>query len=154
MRGLALSVPEPLGAVGLAVDGTSTLLGLLTLAVPLLAMGNSVVAAVRAREALVAADLYQVLEASDLPAGAFNLLTGDSAALGVAMAAHEGLDAIWCVGDGPTCSDVEAAASDNLKRVWTSNGRAPDWVDGHYDDARAICRRAVQLKTIWVPYGA
>jgi aldehyde dehydrogenase (NAD+) len=154
MRGLALSVPEPLGAVGLALGGGSTLLSLLTLAVPLLAMGNSVVVAVPTRYALVASVFCQVLAVSDLPAGTLNLLTGDAAALGIAMAGHAGLDAVWCVGDVSTCRAVDAAGADNLKRLWTSNGRDPEWNDTYYDDSQAWCRRAVQLKTIWVPYGA
>jgi aldehyde dehydrogenase (NAD+) len=117
-------------------------------------MGNSVVVAVPTRYALVASVFCQVLAVSDLPAGTLNLLTGDAAALGIAMAGHAGLDAVWCVGDVSTCRAVDAAGADNLKRLWTSNGRDPEWNDTYYDDSQAWCRRAVQLKTIWVPYGA
>lgn len=154
MRGLALSIPEPLGAVGLSLCGNMSLLGLLTLAVPLLAMGNTVVAALPARYALPVADLMQVLEASDVPAGALNLLTGDAAALAAGMAQHAALDAMWCVGDEVTCAVVDAKAADSLKRVWTSRGQDPQWADASFDDALPVCRRAVQIKTVWVPYGA
>ncbi len=47
---------------------------------------------------------------------------------------------------------VEQASAGNLKPVWTDAGMARDWItQGQGTD---FLRRAVQVKTIWVPYGA
>jgi aldehyde dehydrogenase (NAD+) len=49
------------------------------MAAPALAMGNTVVVVPSRSAPLVATDLYQVIEYSDLPAGAINIVTGNAA---------------------------------------------------------------------------
>src|SRR5690606_15750415 len=70
LRNVTLAMPEALGVVGLVCPAEAPLLGLLGTAAPLLALGNRVLAVPSARHPLIATDLYQVLDTSDLPAGA------------------------------------------------------------------------------------
>jgi aldehyde dehydrogenase (NAD+) len=152
MRTIALALHEPVGALGIIAPDEQPLLGLVAMIAPALAMGNSVVAVPSPRHALVATDLYQVFETSDLPAGAVNIVTGKPAELATVLAKHDDLDGLWCVADADTCRMVEFESAGNLKRVWTAQGRMVDW-NGPQNGLRAFLRRAVEVKNVWVPYG-
>src|SRR6202044_1829937 len=75
-RNVALAMNEPIGTVGIVCPAEAPLLGLLSLVMPALAMGNTIVAIPSERYPLISGDLYQVFETSDLPGGAVNLVTG------------------------------------------------------------------------------
>lgn len=151
-RAVTLALHEPVGVLGIVAPDDAPLLGLVSLVAPALAMGNTIVAVPSERHPLVATDLYQVLETSDVPAGAFNIVTGKAAELTAVLARHDDVDGLWVVADADTCGKAEAESVGNLKRVWTSQGRAVDFsseaVAGDY-----FLRRAVEVKNVWVPYG-
>lgn len=151
-RAVTLALNEPVGVLGIVAPDDQPLLGLVAMLAPALAMGNTVVAVPSARWPLIATDLYQVIETSDLPAGSVNIVTGRTAELAGVLAKHGDVDGLWVVADADTCRVAEAEAADNLKRVWTSNGHAVDWAgrDGALD---AFLRRAIEVKNVWVPYG-
>ena len=149
-RAVTLALHEPVGVVGIVASDDQPLLGLISLIAPALAMGNCVVAVPSARHALVATDLYQVMETSDLPSGAVNIVTGPSAELAKVLAMHDDVDGLWCVADNETCRVVEAESAGNLKRVWTSGGKSVDWTSTPHD---LLLPRAVEVKNIWVPFG-
>jgi aldehyde dehydrogenase (NAD+) len=152
MRAVTLALHEPVGVIGMVAPDENPLLGLVAMLAPALAMGNSVVAVPSARHALIATDLYQVFETSDLPAGAVNIVTGKPSELAAVLARHDDVDGLWCVADAQICRMAELESAGNLKRVWTSHGRRVDWDDPHAD-LRAFLRRAVEVKNVWVPYG-
>jgi len=151
-RAVTLALNEPVGTLGIIAPDEKPLFGLMALLGPALAMGNAVVAVPSARYPLVATDLYQVLETSDLPAGSVNIVTGRSAELARVLAMHDDLDGLWCVAEADICRMVETESAANLKRIWTNNGRRVDWSE---PDAAmpAFLRRAVEIKNVWVPYG-
>ena len=60
-------MPEPLGVLGVVCPDGWPLLGFVSTVLPLVAMGNSVVAIPPTGAPLAATDLYQVLDTSDLP---------------------------------------------------------------------------------------
>jgi len=152
MRGVALAMHEPIGVVGVACPDPYPLLGLVSLVAPLLATGNRVVAIPSERFPLAATDFYSILESSDLPAGALNLVTGPRDVLARVLAAHDDVDAVWYVGSHSGATAVEKASAANLKRTWTEwTGR--EWLDPRQGEGRAFLRRAVQVKNIWIPYG-
>ena len=152
MRGVALAMHEPIGVVGVAAPDVYPLLGLVSLVAPLLATGNRVVAVPSERFPLSATDLYSVLETSDVPAGALNLVTGHRDALAKVLAEHDDVDAVWYVGSQAGAAAVEKASAANLKRTWTEwVGR--EWLDPRVGEGREFLRRAVQVKNIWIPYG-
>ncbi|RWJ11201.1 MAG: aldehyde dehydrogenase family protein, partial [Mesorhizobium sp.] len=70
-----LALHEPVGVVGIVAPDNAPLLGLISLAAPALAMGNTVVAVPSEKYPLLATDLYQIIEYSDVPAGAINIVT-------------------------------------------------------------------------------
>ncbi|WP_287304048.1 aldehyde dehydrogenase family protein, partial [Mesorhizobium sp.] len=151
-RAVTLALHEPVGVVGIVASDNAPLLGLISLVAPALAMGNTVVAVPSEKHPLLATDLYQVIEYSDVPAGAINIVTGRSAELAGVLARHDDVDGLWLFADAETCARAEADSVGNLKRVWTGNGRSLDWtsVEAAGD---ALLRRAVEVKNVWVPYG-
>lgn len=149
MRGVALAMREPVGTVGLITGDALPLLGLLAPAAAALAMGNSVVAAASYPYPLAALELVQVLETSDLPGGALNILTGEPEALASPLAQHLNVDAVWSFAPRDLACPVERAAAGNLKRTWVDE-TARDW---GASDIREALDHATEVKTIWVPYG-
>ncbi|MBL8333190.1 MAG: aldehyde dehydrogenase family protein, partial [Rubrivivax sp.] len=71
-----MALHEPTGLVGMVAPDAEPLLGLLRLAAPAIALGNRVVAVPSSTLPLVAAELYALLDTSDLPGGVLNLVTG------------------------------------------------------------------------------
>jgi aldehyde dehydrogenase (NAD+) len=116
-------------------------------------VGNTVVAIPSERYPLITGDLVQIFETSDLPGGAVNIVTGESAGLMKVLAEHLGVDAIWCFGDETSCATAKALSIGNLKQVFTNEGRAIDWFNGEQGEGRWFLQHAVQVKNVWVPYG-
>jgi aldehyde dehydrogenase (NAD+) len=152
-RNVALAMHEPVGTVGIVCPVEAPLLGLLSLVMPALAVGNTVVAIPSERYPLITGDLIQVFETSDLPGGAVNIVTGESAVLMKVLAEHADLDAIWYFGDEASCATAKALSIGNLKQVFTNEGRAIDWFNVEQGEGRWFLQHAVQVKNIWVPYG-
>jgi len=151
-RVVTLALNEPVGVLGIVAPDEAPLLALVTLIAPALAMGNAVVAVPSQRYPLIATDLYQVIETSDLPAGGVNIVTGASAELTDVLAKHDDVDGLWCVGDSDLCALAERESAGNLKRVWTNSGLALDW-SGDGELLEDFLRRAIEIKNVWVPYG-
>jgi aldehyde dehydrogenase (NAD+) len=129
------------------------LLGFLSLVMPLLAVGNTVIAVPSEKYPLITGDLYQLFDTSDLPGGAVNIVTGYVSQLLKTLAEHDDVDAIWCYGDESTVASAKAMSVGNLKQVWTNEGRAIDWFDPKVAEGRWFLEHATQVKNIWVPYG-
>ncbi|MEQ1956464.1 aldehyde dehydrogenase family protein [Mesorhizobium yinganensis] len=151
-RAVTLALHEPVGIIGVVAQDEQPLLGFISLVAPALAMGNAVVAVPSQKHPLIATDLYQVIEYSDLPAGAINIVTGRSTELAGVLAKHDDVDGLLIVADADTCRKAEAESIGNLKRVWTSGGKALDW-SSDLAAGEAFLRRAVEVKNVWVPYG-
>ena len=93
-------------------------------------MGNCVVVVPSSLHPSRATDFYSVLDTSDVPAGVVNIVTGEANALAKTLAEHDGVDAIWYVGDpSGAAKTVEAASAGNLKATWTASS-AVDWRPG------------------------
>jgi aldehyde dehydrogenase (NAD+) len=153
LRGVALAMHEPIGVVGVVAPRTHPLLGFVSVTAPLLATGNRVVAVPSESAPLAATDLYSVLETSDLPAGVLNIVTGPADALARTLAEHDDVDAVWYLGSQTGAAAVERASVGNLKRTWTE-WTPRDWADPQVGEGREFLRRSVQVKNIWIPYGA
>jgi aldehyde dehydrogenase (NAD+) len=150
IRGIALAMNEPCGAIGMICPDEAPLLGLVSLIAPAIAMGNTCVVVPSDAYPLAATDFYQVLETSDLPGGVVNIVTGQHAELAKPMASHLDLDALWCFSSSDLSGLVEREAARNLKRTWVNNGRAVNWATAA---AAPFLRAATEVKTIWLPYG-
>ena len=148
-RFVTIAMNEPWGVMGVICPDEVPLLGFVSLVMPAIAMGNCVIAVPSAVHALMATDLYSVLDTSDMPGGVVNIVTGDANALAATLAEHEGVDALWYVGDAAGAAKVEALSAGNLKATWTASS-AIDWTRA---EGREFLRRATQVKNIWTPYG-
>src|SRR5579885_648094 len=152
LRGVTLAMHEPIGVVGVACPEAPPLLGFVSLVAPAVAVGNTVVAVPSEREPLAAAELSTVLEASDVPAGVINIVTGAKDELALVLAEHDDVDAVWYFGTREGAAAVEQASAGNLKRTWVE-WEARDWFDEREGEGREFLRAATQVKNIWIPYG-
>ncbi len=152
-RNVVLAVNEPIGVIGIVCPDAAPLLSFASLWAPAIAMGNRCVVVPSERYPLLATDFYQVLETSDVPAGVVNIVTGERAPLTKTLAEHNQVEAIWHHGPAEESKFVEEVSAENLKRVWTNNGRARDWKSPRTGEGREILRHACEVKNIWLPYG-
>jgi aldehyde dehydrogenase (NAD+) len=152
-RNIAIAMNEAIGTVGVICPAEAPLLGFLSLVLPLLAVGNTVVAVPSEKYPLITGDLYQLFDASDMPGGAVNIVTGYASQLLKTLSEHDDLDAIWCYGDDATVAAAKAMSTGNLKQVWTNEGRVIDWFNPKVAEGRWFLEHATQVKNIWVPYG-
>jgi aldehyde dehydrogenase (NAD+) len=152
MHGVTLALHEAIGTVALIAPDEQPLLGLLALLAPAIAMGNRVVAVPSRLQPLVAAELYPLLDTSDVPAGVVNLVTGDADALGDVLAAHADVDALWWPSaNAAQLRRLESLSVSNLKRTWAGDAARLALLEGA--DPRQRLEQAVQVKNVWVPYG-
>jgi aldehyde dehydrogenase (NAD+) len=150
MAHVTLAMNEPWGVMGIACPTDAPLLGFMSLVLPAIAMGNSVIAIPSQNMPLAATDLYQVLETSDLPGGVVNIVTGARDDLTKTLAEHDDVAALWYCGSAEGSASVEVASAGNLKATWLVPNR--DWT-GSEGQGREFLRRATQVKNIWIPYG-
>lgn len=152
-RNIAIAMHEPIGTVAVICPHETPLLGFLSVVMPVLAMGNTAVVIPSEKYPLIAGDLYQLFDTSDLPGGAANIVTGHQSQLLKVLAEHDDVDAIWCFADEASASAAKALSIGNLKQVFTNEGRAIDWFDVKQAEGRWFLQHATQVKNIWVPYG-
>ena len=152
-RNVALAMKEPIGTVGVLCPTDMPLLGFLSLVMPAISAGNTVIAIPSEKYPLITGDLYQVFETSDLPDGVINIVTGRAAELLKTLTEHDDVDAIWCFTDEAAAAAAKALSIGNLKQVFTNEGRVIDWFDAKQGEGRWFLDHAVQVKNIWVPYG-
>jgi aldehyde dehydrogenase (NAD+) len=154
MHGITVALNEPVGVIGIVCPNENPLLGFISLVAPALAMGNRVIAVPSQTAPLSATDLYQVLDTSDLPGGALNIVTGSADELARTLASHFDVDAVWRHdGSAEGCAEVERLSAESLKRTWTSGGKGRDWFNAQQVCGRAVLQHATQVKNVWIPYG-
>ena len=154
MHGITVALNEPVGVIGIICPNESPLLGFISLVAPALALGNRVIAVPSEAYPLAATDLYQVLDTSDLPGGALNIITGSHDELAKTLASHHDVDAVWRHdGSAEGCAEVERLSSVSLKRTWVGGGKGRDWYDIKQAGGRAVLAHASQVKNVWIPYG-
>jgi aldehyde dehydrogenase (NAD+) len=153
LRGVTLAMKETIGVVGVICPDEAPLLSLISLAAPLIAMGNRIVLVPSERSPLIATDFYQVIETSDVPGGVFNIVTGSSHTLAKTLAEHDDVDAIWAFGDKKLSTLIESSSIGNLKRTFVDEGYVTDWFDSKSAEGPQWLDHAVEIKNIWIPYG-
>jgi aldehyde dehydrogenase (NAD+) len=153
LRNVTLAMKEPMGVMGCVCPDERPLLAFVACVAPLVAVGNSVVAVPSEPAPLLATDLYQVLETSDVPAGVVNIVTGLRAEVVPTLAAHDDVDGIWYFGPAEGSAEVERASTGNMKRTWVSHGMPRSWLTRGQGWGEEFLREATQVKNVWVPYG-
>jgi aldehyde dehydrogenase (NAD+) len=154
MHGITVALNEPVGVIGIICPNEAPLLGFISLVAPALALGNRVIAVPSEAHPLAATDLYQVLDTSDLPGGALNIVTGSADELAKTLASHSDVDAVWRHdGSAAGCAEVERLSAESLKRTWVSGGKGRDWYSTQQAGGKAVLAHASQVKNVWIPYG-
>jgi aldehyde dehydrogenase (NAD+) len=148
LRALVYTRNEPIGPAVVVAPESHGLLGLIGSTIPLIAMGNSVVSIPSYANPLPAVELYRIIEASDFPAGVWNILTGIREELEPSAAEHDGVQVFWHFGGSEAQSHLESSSIGNLKQTWCPLVHPADI------DHEEFLRRATQVKNIWTPYGA
>jgi aldehyde dehydrogenase (NAD+) len=152
-RNITLAMREPLGVIGIVAPEEAGLLGFVSTVLPAIAMGNRVVVVPSRHYALLATDFYQVMDTSDLPAGAVNIVTGDPEVLAEVLARHCDIEGMWYWGSRRGSRLVEFAAAESMKRTWVNYGLHHDWFDEEQGQGETFLRKATEIKNIWIPYG-
>jgi acyl-CoA reductase-like NAD-dependent aldehyde dehydrogenase len=127
---LALVTREPVGVVGAIVPWNFPMIMAAWKIGPILAAGNSLVLKPSEKSPLTAIRLAQLALEAGLPAGVFNVVPGEGATAGHALAAHPDVDTVAFTGSTATGRAImQAAAQSNLKRVWLEcGGKSPNIV--------------------------
>lgn len=151
-RNVTLAMIEPWGVMGVVCPEEAPLLAFVSMILPALALGNRIVAVPSSTHPLIATDLYQVFDTSDLPAGVINIVTGPRDDLAKVLAQHDDVAALWYHGSRAGSAMVERESAGNLKATWVNDGRPRDWFSTEGQGPHYL-RHASQVKNIWVPYG-
>jgi aldehyde dehydrogenase (NAD+) len=147
------TLAEPIGVVGVLAPEERPLLALLSLVLPAITSGNTVVALASYMQPMAAIVLGEILAVSDLPGGVVNLLSGRRTDLLPTFATHEHLRVVCAVANGSDRKVIENGAADSVKRtVILNQDTAFDWfadsMQGPY-----LIRDFVEFKTVWHPVG-
>ncbi len=146
------TVTEPVGIVGVLAPEDAPLLGLMTLVLPAITAGNSVVALASRESPHAAILLGEMLAVSDLPGGVVNLLTGDRPDLLHTFATHEQIRSLAAVADKAEATALQQGAAESVKRV-IIHAPDTDWFSSDHDSPHSI-RDFTEAKTVWHPIGA
>jgi len=145
------TVTEPMGVVGILVPEDFPLLALVTLILPAITAGNSVVALASHGAPYAAILLGEMLATSDLPGGVVNLLTGERKEMLSTFATHEHVRAVVAVASQEEAVTLQQGAAESVKRVRLHDLKT-DWFSEGHDSPYAI-RDFVEAKTVWHPIG-
>ncbi|MBL7771689.1 MAG: aldehyde dehydrogenase family protein [Chitinophagaceae bacterium] len=142
------SVPEPMGVVVCIAPEHSGLLGLLSVILPAITGGNTVVVLASEHKPLSAITLAEVLATSDLPGGVINILTGKTSELVEHMASHMDVNAIiYARTDATEWQQIAYLSSLNVKRSF-------HWKENWFTSAAQnpyLIMDTQEVKTTWHP---
>jgi len=153
LYGTVIKIHEPVGVIGIACPDKSPLLSFVSLIGAGIARSNSVVVIPSEKYPLLALDLYQVFETSDLPGGVVNILSGSRDHIAKYLVEHQNVDAMWYFGSQEGSKFVEHTSAVNVKRTWVDYGIARDWADERQGRGEEFLYHATQVKNVWLTMG-
>ena len=144
------SALEPSGVAFLAAPDAPSLSGLAATLAPLICGGNTVIVLASATDPVTAISFAEVLNASDVPGGVVNILTGNAAEIVPHAAKHMDINTFVCARSNDVdAAALEIASADNMKR----------FVRVSAADLKAAQRSpyaildGLEVKTTWHPIG-
>jgi len=117
MHGTTLIAKEPVGVCGFITPWNWPMNQIACKVVPALAAGCTMVLKPSEIAPLNAVIYAEILDAAGVPKGVFNLVNGDGATVGQAIAAHPDVDMVSFTGSTRAGIAVAKAAADTVKRV-------------------------------------
>ena len=149
----SITSPEAVGTIGVIAPESSSFLGFLSLWLPAVCAGNTVVCMASESRPLPALLVAESMPNSDVPAGVFNLITGLRKELLPAFAAHRDLDGLIACATEKEAAGLRELGADNLKRVRVVAEKT-DFTNEHAWEGPEAFRGAVEYKTVWHPMSA
>lgn len=141
------STYEPVGLVGLVAPQESSLLGLVSLLMPIIAGGNTCVVLANESLPLCSITFSEVLHASDVPGGVVNIITGHISELIKPLSTHMDVNAIAFSGLKERKKEIDLYSVENLKRVRSYD---MDW-QKTADQGLHYITDFQEVKTTWHP---
>lgn len=146
------TIPEPVGVVAVVCPDEPGLLGMVSLLAPGIAVGNAAVVIASPALPVAAVVFSELCNASDVPVGVINVLTGQREELAPWLAGHREIDAIIAANlDGQAAMTLRAGAAENLKRVTVRSVASDAWLDASACEGPAWLEPVVEFKTMWHP---
>lgn len=146
------SLLDPTGVIGILAPEHSPLLGLVSVIAPVIAGGNSCVVLASEEFPLPSITFAEVLNASDVPGGIINILTGKKTELAEHFSSHMDINSITYTDDLPKEMKkmIDENASTNVKRVIKKT--VSDWYAEDSQNPYFIVDFQ-ETKTTWHPIG-
>jgi acyl-CoA reductase-like NAD-dependent aldehyde dehydrogenase len=142
------STCEPMGVVGIIAAQNTSLIGLVSLLLPVICGGNTAVVLASEQLPLCAVTFAEVLNASDVPGGVVNILTGSVNEMAPTLASHMDVNGLVVSNlDDSLSKNLAEAAVDNLKRMFEFN---TDWNKANAQGLHYISDLQ-EIKTTWHP---
>ena len=143
------SVLEPMGVISAFAPEDHGLLGLVSVIMPVIVGGNSIIILASKQKATPAISFAEVLHTADLPGGVVNILTGFRDELVSHFSSHMDVNAVvYCGHDTDHISTIQTNVIQNLKRPivyrdipWRhKDGQGPYFI-----------KDTMEVKTTWHP---
>jgi len=137
--GHSLVVREPIGVVGCITPWNFPLHQIVLKIAPAIAAGCPVVLKPSEVAPLNAFILAEIFDEIGLPAGVFNLVSGDGPTVGEAIAAHPGIEFVSFTGSTRAGKRVSEVAAGNIKRVALElGGKSPNIIMADQNFEKAV----------------
>ena len=139
---MAITVREPLGVIGCITPFNVPLNLALHKVAPALAGGNAVVHKPSSKTPLSAVRLARTMEEAGLPKGAYNVITGSGAQIGMALAEHPGVAMLTFTGSPEVGRTIKSRAG--FKKVTLELGNNSAVIIEPGSDLNTAVSRTVQ----------
>jgi acyl-CoA reductase-like NAD-dependent aldehyde dehydrogenase len=147
------TMPEPTGVVVVVCPDDPPLLALVSLVLPVIVSGNSVIVLPSQTKPLPALTFSEIISTSDLPGGVVNILAGDRAELAPHVARHMDVNAIVdASGDEEISRELQRGGGFNVKRYVSRELTPAAYRTSAAEDPYWILD-TVEMKTAWHPIG-
>jgi acyl-CoA reductase-like NAD-dependent aldehyde dehydrogenase len=139
---------EPMGVVGIVAEQSTSLIGLVSLIMPAICGGNTVVVLASEKLPLCSVTFAEVLNSSDLPGGVVNILTGSFEEMAPTLASHMDVNALLVSHlSDETKTKLSILAVENLKRKFDYSA---NWLEEKAQSLHYISDLQ-EIKTTWHP---
>jgi phenylacetaldehyde dehydrogenase len=143
---LGYTLKEPIGVAGLIVPWNAPLRQTVYKVAPALAAGCSIVLKPAEETSLTAVRLAEIATAAGVPAGVFNLVTGDGMPAGAHLAEHPDVDKVSFTGSTEVGKQIVRAAAGNLKKLTLElGGKSPLVIFEDADLDKAVPAAAMSI---------
>lgn len=141
------TVAEPTGVVALVADEKTGLIGLISMLLPIIAGGNTVVLLASETKALTAITLAEIINSSDVPGGVVNILTGNLDELAETLSTHMDINALVVSRETASKKVMAENCISNVKRF---NSVEKNWMVAEAQSLDLISMFQ-EYKTTWHP---